>query len=134
MRGLGWNFADPGFVLTRLFFDAGIAPVLDRSDANRVHVFVTGSRIWVAATSRANPPHAHQQRHWFHPAGPRNLSESFGEGKPANGAPAARQQKLDFTEALVDSTFVIQRGKITGSISYEDLADASVVNEFVRLG
>ena len=44
------------------------------------------------------------------------------------------EQKLDFIEALVDSTFVIQRGKITGSISNEDLADASVVNEFVGLG
>jgi branched-chain amino acid transport system ATP-binding protein len=43
------------------------------------------------------------------------------------------EQKLDFIEALVDRTFVIQRGKITGSISTEDLANPDVVREFVGL-
>lgn len=41
------------------------------------------------------------------------------------------EQKLDFIGALVDRTFVIQRGRITGLIPAEGLADAAVVSEYV---
>jgi branched-chain amino acid transport system ATP-binding protein len=41
------------------------------------------------------------------------------------------EQKLDFIGALVDRTFVIQRGLITGRIPTEGLADSAVVREFV---
>jgi len=41
------------------------------------------------------------------------------------------EQKLDFIEALVDSTFVIQRGKITGSLASADLKNTATVREFV---
>lgn len=44
------------------------------------------------------------------------------------------EQKLDFIAALVDSTFVIQRGRITGSIPADGLADTAVVREFVGFG
>lgn len=44
------------------------------------------------------------------------------------------EQKLDFIAALVDNTFVIQRGKITGTIATEQLSDPSVVKEFVGIG
>ena len=44
------------------------------------------------------------------------------------------EQKLDFIAALVDSTFVIQRGRITGSIPAGGLADTAVVREFVGFG
>ena len=44
------------------------------------------------------------------------------------------EQKLDFIAALVDSTFVIQRGRITGSIPTDGLADTAVVREFVGFG
>ena len=44
------------------------------------------------------------------------------------------EQKLDFIAALADRVFVIQRGLITGTLSPQQLGDASVVREFVGFG
>lgn len=43
------------------------------------------------------------------------------------------EQKLDFIEALADTTFVIQRGTITGTLSPKEMSDPDTVREFVGL-
>lgn len=44
------------------------------------------------------------------------------------------EQKLDIIEALVDRTYVIQRGRISGEISKDHIGDPNVVREFVGMG
>ncbi len=44
------------------------------------------------------------------------------------------EQDLDFIAALSERVYVIQRGRITGELSPEHLADPEVVQEFVGMG
>ena len=44
------------------------------------------------------------------------------------------EQDLDFIAALSEKVYVIQRGRITGELSPEHLADPEVVQEFVGMG
>jgi branched-chain amino acid transport system ATP-binding protein len=44
------------------------------------------------------------------------------------------EQDLDFIAALSERVYVIQRGRITGELSPEQLADPDVVQEFVGMG
>lgn len=44
------------------------------------------------------------------------------------------EQKLDFIGALADRTYVIQRGRITGSLDPKELDNPDVVREFAGLG
>jgi urea ABC transporter ATP-binding protein UrtE len=44
------------------------------------------------------------------------------------------EQKLDIIAALVDRTYVIQRGRISGEIAKDHIDDPDIVREFVGMG